>query len=166
MFVLVGAMMVSHHAMAAEVANAPVATERAPARLARGGYRFEGQCTRMAVEAEDQTGECLGYAGIIASDLDHPAFVFPRSGRKVWVFNASGPGTMAVDGQAATYAIASTIDTSANQALAYPGECVHSVRVGEPLLHCILWKDGDRKAIVREVIFSGNGIWQFSRATG
>lgn len=120
----------------------------------------------MIAGDEDQLSDCLTYVGIVSSDPDRVEFVFPRRGGKVWMFDASGPGVMAEDGRAATYPISSTIDTSANLAFSNSGECVNSVRVGEPLLHCTIWSDGDRRSVIREVTFSGNGMWKFDRTKG
>jgi hypothetical protein len=168
--------------MASAVANAQttaVATSQATpsstgdtapsAHLSSGTYRFAGRCAKMTVTSHDVTPDCGTTLGIIANDPNRPTFVIVlRDGKTAWEYQVIGAGVLSDDGKVMTYAISSMIDLEATadqtREYTYPGECVNSVRVGEPLLRCTMWSDDKRTEVTREVIFEGNGTWAFSRA--
>ena len=135
------------------------------ARLSSGGYRFAGRCTKMVISKDDMTSHCGNFLGIVAKNPDLPLFIFPLSDHQsAWEYQIATPGVLSGDEATVTYSISSMIDMRARQEYFYPGECVLSVRPGEPLLHCTMWLDATKAEIAREVIFEGNGQWVFDGA--
>lgn len=154
-------------------ANSAPATLRplqSPARLSAGTYKFAGRCTKMAALAQDLTSDCGAYLGIIAKDPERPLFIIPlRDGKSAWEYQVTSPGVLSDDGKVMTYTSISMIDLAksvgASRIYSGAGECVNSVRIGDPLLRCTMWRDPKRSEVIREVIFEGNGNWIFDRRT-
>jgi hypothetical protein len=141
-----------------------------PARLSSGTYKFAGRCAKMTVFTQDLTSDCGTYLGIVAKDPDRPLFIIPRrDSRSAWQYQVTTPGVLSEDGKVMTYKISSMIDMAASleasREYLYPGECVNSVRIGEPLLRCTMWRDEKRTEVTREVVFEGNGNWLFDRSS-
>ena len=136
------------------------------ARLSSGGYRFAGRCAKMVISKDDMTSSCGNFLGIVAKNPELPLFIVPLSDHSTaWEYQITTPGVLSDDEATVTYSISSMIDMRARQEYFYPGECVMSVRPGEPLLHCTMWRDATRAEITREVIFEGNGQWVFDRGS-
>jgi hypothetical protein len=143
---------------------------RQSAHLSSGTYKFGGRCLRMTVLATDVTNECGSYLGIIATDPDRPLFIINlKAPKTAWEYQITSPGTMSEDGQTVSYSVLSMIalapSLEASKQYSYPGECLMSTRVSEPLLRCTMWRDSTRHEVAREVIFEGNGSLVFKRAT-
>jgi hypothetical protein len=100
--------------------------------------------------------------GIVVDDPMLPNFVFSVAG-KAWLYHVSGPAVFSQDGAVATYPVTEMIDLVVERKYVYPGECVMSAKIGEPLLHCTMWRDASHSEVTREIEFSGNGTWLFSR---
>lgn len=119
---------------------------RQSAHLPSGTYKFAGRCLRVTVLA-----------------------IALKAQKAAWQYQITSPGTMSEDGQAVSYSVSSMIalasSIEASRGYSYPGECLMSTRVGEPLLRCTMWRDSTRHDVTREVIFEGNGSWVFNWAT-
>lgn len=154
-------------AMAADSSNTGnVNRESPPAKLSSGSYKFAGQCSKLTKLSHDITTECGNYLAIIAKNPEMPTFIIPLKVRQAaWQYITDKPGTMSPDGKQVSYPVGALVDMSANMQYTYPGECVMSVRRGEPLLHCTMWRDESRGEIVREIIFEGTGNWVFDKRT-
>ena len=134
----------------------------APLKLSSGTYKFFGECTRLSVLTNEFPYQCANYMGIVADDPSLPNFVFFVEG-KTWLYRVSGPALFSQDGALATYPVAEMFDMVVERKYVYPGQCVMSARIGEPLVRCTMWRDLSHNEITREIEFSGNGTWMFSR---
>jgi len=134
------------------------AQAQAPARMAAGSYRLEGQCSRAFYLGVVAPPQCGTFMGVKVEAKGGPQFIFPlKDGGRAWFFVTSGR----VEGTAdrTLYTVEKVYDQALNAEFSYPaGEC--EILPG-PSVRCSVWKDTERNTLGRELVFTGAGPWLY-----
>lgn len=131
---------------------------QAPARMAAGNYRLEGQCSRAFYLGAAAAPQCGNFMGVKVQAQGGPQFIFPlNNGGRAWFFVTSGRAESVPD--RAVYTVEKVYDQALNAEFSYPaGEC--EILPG-PSVRCSVWKDPERNTLGRELTFSGTGPWLY-----
>ena len=130
-----------------------------PLDLPLGKYRFSGRCTKMLRVKEDLPNKCLDYMGAIVRQPRSATFVFPAVDG-AWLYTVSRPGVRAADGTAITYQVETMVDLAIERKFV-GGECVMRIRQERPIVHCTTWQYSNKVGVLRDVVFVGDGKWEF-----